>query len=375
MDTQALQAIILAAGKSQRFNTDRTKLLEKICGQEMILYATKLFSFLHIDTTLVVGHQKESIIATLTKHHGSSLRFATQEKQLGTGHALLCSQGFWEKEHILVMNGDMPLVSPEIIEQLWQKHQESQAVMSFITAHHPEPSGYGRVIHENRKIKIVEAKDFTGDYTQQCCINAGIYIISRSFLQTYISLLTDKNNAQEFYLTDLVHMASTNNLTVTTVAAPFDTIRGINTFKELWIVEHIKQSEIIEYWMSKGVRFSGAQTVRLDVNVTVGPGSHIEQSSQLLGTTAIGKNCHIKPFCILENATIKNNVTIEPYSLIKNSHLNEGAHVGPFIYLSENSYISTEPRAHSSARQSSEHTEAETPIKLRHNSDIFLNTL
>src|SRR5579871_4996801 len=117
-----VQAIILAAGKATRFGTGKSKLLEKICGQEMILYPTKVFESLSIPTTLVVGYQKESVIDAVKKAHGDAVSFVVQEKQEGTGHAILCSQQTWHKEHILIINGDCPLVTVDIIEQLYAKH-------------------------------------------------------------------------------------------------------------------------------------------------------------------------------------------------------------------------------------------------------------
>src|SRR5687768_15252275 len=99
---KTIQAIILAAGKSTRFNTEKTKLLYTICGQAMILFSTKLLEQLHIPTTVIVGYQEELIKNTITKEHNNTITFVTQENQNGTGHALACSQSLWNKDHILV---------------------------------------------------------------------------------------------------------------------------------------------------------------------------------------------------------------------------------------------------------------------------------
>ena len=339
MMSQDVQTIILAAGKSNRFNTGRSKLLEKICGQEMILFPTKLLAFLHIDTTLVVGHKREEITEIVTKHHGTSIRFAIQEEQLGTGHALLCSQPTWEKEHILILNGDMPLISQEIIKNLYDKHKETNAELSFISAHYPEPSAYGRVVKKEGRIKIIEAKDLTGDDTEHCCINAGIYLIKKTFLMEYVHQIESNNQAQEFYLTDLVELASQNNYRVEMIEAPFDSIRGINTLKELWAAEHIKRSEIIDYWMSKGVRFSKAHTIHIDLNVTIGSGTVVGQAVQFIGTTTIGKNCIIEPFAILENMVVKNDTIIHAHTILKNSRIDESAIIGPFTHIHDACHI------------------------------------
>src|SRR5580692_4726335 len=110
-----IQAIVLAAGKASRFNTHKTKLAEPICGQPMILFITTLLEKLGIHTTLVIGHEKEIIKDIVKQRHGESIPFIVQEQQLGTGHALACTASEWKKEHILVINGDMPLITEQVL--------------------------------------------------------------------------------------------------------------------------------------------------------------------------------------------------------------------------------------------------------------------
>src|SRR5260221_145473 len=164
----SIQAIILAAGKSTRFNTEKTKLVEPICGRPMILFPIKLLQTLHIPTIVVVGYQQEMVKNIINAEH-DSIEFMIQEKQNGTGHALACTQTLWRNDHILVMNGDMPLVTQEAIITLYAQHKEQNATISFVTSCNPNTTGkaYGRVIKTDDYISIVEAKDFTGDTTQQ----------------------------------------------------------------------------------------------------------------------------------------------------------------------------------------------------------------
>ena len=334
-----IQAIVLAAGKSNRFNVGRTKILEKICGREMILYPAKLLESMNILSTYVVGYQKEAVQATLSNNLDSDPKFVHQKEQLGTGHAVMCTQETWEKDHLLILNGDMPLINREIIQQLFEKHVNSQAVMSFVTAHFEEPNAYGRVVYQDGKVKIIEAKDFVGNLNESCWINAGIYLIKKYFLKEYISKLNTNNKAQEFYITDLVGIASDNNYHVETLPVAYDSIRGINTLKELWEVEHIKRSELIEYWMSKGVRFSKAHTVHIDLDVTIGSGTVIGQAVQLLGKTIIGSNSIVEPFTVLQDATIGNNVTIYSHSVLKESSIANDSKIGPFAYVHSKSKV------------------------------------
>lgn len=335
------QAIVLAAGKSTRFNTGNTKLLNKICGQEMVLYATKLLEKLAIPTTLVVGHQKELIEKKVIKHHGTNITFAEQAEQKGTGHAILCAKQYWNQDSILVMNGDMPLVTAEIIENLYKEHATHKATISFVTAHNIDPlfGGYGRVMEENGILKIVEAADFKGDPNEHYPINAGIYLIERAFLETAITKLTCNNKKDEFYITDLIGLAGTSGHKVVATVAPFDHVRGINNFKELWIAEQIQRAQLIQYWMDRGVRFSGAQNIHIDLDVEIGAGTNIGFGAQILNGTRIGKNCELHEFSRIEHSTVAEHAKIYSHCIVKNATIGEYAEVGPFAHIREKSVI------------------------------------
>ena len=339
-----LQGIILAAGKSTRFKTGRTKLAERICGQKMILYPTTLLQNLNIKTTVIVGFQQDRIKEIIIKKHNDHISFVTQEQQQGTGHALALTHNQWEKEHILVINGDMPLVTESIIKQLYAKHKKNNAAISFVMAHNPDPStgSYGRVVKTKKEIQIVEAKDFDGDTHEHCCINAGIYIIAKKFLTQHIDALANNNASKEFYITDLVKIASDNGQPIATVTVPFDHVRGINTFHELWAAEQVKRAELIKYWMEQGVRFSVAQNVHIDLNVSIGAGTYIGCGVHLLGNTTIGKNCKIFEFSSLQNTTLDEQATIYPHCIINNAHIGAHASVGPYAHLHDNTHIGSE---------------------------------
>lgn len=341
-----IQAVVLSAGKATRFRSQRSKLLEPICGQPMILYATDALQSLEIPTTYVVGYQAETVQKNIQNYVGESatVEFVLQEIQGGTGHALMTSQPNWKNEHILVMNGDMPLVTADVIERLANKHIEKHATISFITAHNADPAlqGYGRVIKNGKVTKIVEAKDFSGDVHEHCCINAGIYLFNRTFLEEHIKKLTTHNAAKEFYITDLIQIASNHNHVVETVSVPFDQIRGVNTYKELWTAEQIKRSELITHHMNNGVRFCAPQNIHLDMNVTIGAGTTIGGGVRLEGTTAIGKDCTIEPLSILDNATIEDDVTIYSHTIVRNAIIKEQTQIGPFAHIHEGTTLSAQ---------------------------------
>lgn len=343
----SIQAIILAAGKSTRFHTSDTKLSYPLCGQEMIIHPIKLLSDLDIMTTLVLGHKKEGILDIIKKHNmnlSDKLNYVEQQELKGTGHAILCTKAVWREDKILILNGDMPLVNKNIIEELINTHQKTDAAISLVVTKTDDPraSGYGRLVNKDNKLEIVEAKDFrsymNADPKNYTCLNAGIYLINKKFLEEMMPTLTPSLITGEIYITDLIKKASQNNLIVNTVEADFDIVRGINTLQELWDAEKIKQSEIISYWMSKGVYFEDPSTVRIDSQVMLDQDSKISAFVQLLGNVKIGTNCLIGPFSIINDTVIEKDSVIKSHSVISNSIINEAVQVGPFAHI-QNSEI------------------------------------
>lgn len=332
---QNFQAIILAAGKSSRFNTQLTKLAHPVCGQELITYPAQVFASLTIPTCFVVGHQHDLIMDILKKKTATQPTFVIQEEQQGTGHALACSRKHWQADSLIVMNGDLPLVTPELITQLIQHHTNKQASVSFVTTATvaPQAEAYGRIFQDDGKLKIIEARHLTGIDKHAHPANAGIYIFKRAFLEKALSHLAPNNESQEIYITDLIHYASQQQLPVTTIDVPFTCIQGVNTLEELHIAERNLRSLIIQSHMKQGVRFADMQTTYLDANVTIGADTYIGANVTLANSTNIGKNCSIENSTQISNSTVENNVTILPFCVIHHSHIKEQACIGPFAHL------------------------------------------
>ena len=336
-----IQALILAAGKSQRFNTGNTKLVEKICGQKMILYPTRLLTGLGLPTTVAIGYQKERVRAAVTQYHGTDVTFVERDILGEDGLAILSAWDHINEDNLLIMNADTPLVTPEIITRLYTAHLESKAALSFVTALNSEQASesYGHVIKKDGTLQIVPPLLCTDSRNEQCEIDAGIYIVTRRFLAHNLEELKARNEANPFRIQELVKIASDQNAQITTIPAPFDDIREVNTLQELWSVEHIKRAELIRYWMQNGVRFAAAQSVHLDLNITIGQGTFIGYGVHLTGTTAIGKRATVHSFSIIDNSIVGEYTTINPHTIITNTSIGNHASVGPFAHISEKTHI------------------------------------
>jgi bifunctional UDP-N-acetylglucosamine pyrophosphorylase/glucosamine-1-phosphate N-acetyltransferase len=330
----SIQAVVLAAGKSTRFAMGSSKLAFPLCGQPMVLYPVLMLESLSIPTTIVTGYQKELITQIITEKTKITPLFIEQQSQQGTGHAVACTKAAWQAEHILIINGDMPLITQELIRQLVDEHTATQAAVSFVIAPCTEqPNGYGQVIRVDNMVQVIEARDFTGTAQESLFINAGIYIIKTDFLRTEIEKLTLHENSHEWYITDLVATASNLGYRVHTLETDFDTVRGINTISELATAEKIIRSRIIAHWMEKGVYFEQPETTVIEQSVTIGVGTRIGAGAHILQQTRIGARCVIGNYSTLTNSTLEDQVTILPHCVITDSEIFEHASVGPFAHL------------------------------------------
>ena len=295
---------------------------------------------MNIPTTLVVGFQKEKIIETLTHHHIENITIAVQEEQLGTGHAVASSRTFWNKDHILVMNGDIPLMTADVIQKLYNKHIKTDADISFATAHSLEEANdsYCRIVINDNKIRVIERRDEHIDMEAQCCISVGIYIMKKAFLEQHIDKLSASRFTGEYYLPELIQIASNENCKIITTPISFDLARGVNTLAELWVVEHIKRSQLISYWMNHGVRFAISLNVMIDCDVVLEPGVYIGSGVHLLGKTIVKKDANIGAFAYIKNSIIEQHAKIKSHTVILDAIIAENELVPPFTQISHQKY-------------------------------------
>lgn len=313
-----LEATVLAAGRSSRFKGRGNKQLAKMCGRSLLLYPLYMLDDLGIATHVVLNPQGSPIQQAIEKEGLSSIMFHVQHTPRGTGDAVASAQSGWSKEHILILNGDTPLVNADLVKALYAKHRETSASVTFVTCQVDDPCAiaYGRVIEKEGTFRIVEQKDCTPQQLAITRVNAGIYIVERTFLTHALSLLTPSAASGEIYITDIVQRASDEHKKVSAITVPIDRILGVNKVHELAQVERVKQHEINHEWMAKGVTFRDPHTTYVDVTATIGSGTQIGAGVHILGNSRIGKNCTIEPFSIISDSKIPDATTVHSFSKI-----------------------------------------------------------
>lgn len=237
-----LATVILAAGKGTRMKSDLPKVLHKINGRPMVHYVIDLANALHSrKIILIIGHEKELVKQAC---QGLDVMFAVQEPQLGTGHAVQMTEGLL-KEYIgdvLVLSGDVPLLTSATIDELVHAHQANSATATLLTSDLENPDGYGRIIRgtDNSVKKIVEHKDATESEQAVKEINVGIYIFKSPDLFRALKMVKNDNSQGEYYLPDVISIFISENKKVFAVkTANFDETRGINDIAQLTEAETI----------------------------------------------------------------------------------------------------------------------------------------
>jgi UDP-N-acetylglucosamine diphosphorylase/glucosamine-1-phosphate N-acetyltransferase len=231
-----LATIILAAGKGTRMRSGLAKVLHPLDGKPMVVYPIELGRAVGSEIiAVIVGHQADKIKESIT---GDDIVFVHQEQQLGTGHAVLQCRDALQmfQGHILILCGDVPLLLPATIEALRAEHVSHQAAVTVLTTLFDDPTGYGRIVKDESDtiLKIVEERDATDDERKIKEINSGIYCVDSEFLFYAVGRITNDNAQGEYYLTDILEIASGMKYTAKSfvIEDPIE-VMGINTIEDL----------------------------------------------------------------------------------------------------------------------------------------------
>lgn len=231
--------VIMAAGKGTRMKEpDRAKVMFELLGKPMIHYVADLAVALGSQRIIaIVGFQRESVMTYLRKTH-PAVEFVVQEPQLGTGHAVQQSEKALEgfSGDVLVLSGDVPLLTKETIEAMSRLHHTSGAVATILTAEVKDPTGYGRIIRNSTGAveKIVEHRDASPEELNVNEINSGIYLFRKDKLFDGLNHIAPHNVQNEYYLTDVFEYFWKHHWTVAAFKVPHvDEIQGVNTREQL----------------------------------------------------------------------------------------------------------------------------------------------
>ncbi len=342
----ALHVIVLAAGEGKRLRSRCPKVLTPLWGRPSLSYPLDAAAALSPERTVVVGgvrldEVREALADRADPAAPNELIFAHQAEPLGTGHAVLAGREALAGAEgaLLVLYGDGPLVTPELLKALVDEHASNDAPLTILTVDLDDPTGYGRILRgsDDQVLGIVEENDCSDDQRLLTEVNAGLWILDiHPGLERLAGVTTD-NSQGEIYLTDLAGLTVAAGDKVATLnwPAPEDVL-GFNDQSDLAEVRGLLRQRILEQHLAAGVEIVDPETTYIDADVTIEPGARILPCTMIEGRVSIASGCDVGPFAHLRQGTVlEAGAKVGNFTETKNSRLGPGCKAGHLTYLGD----------------------------------------
>lgn len=304
-------ALILAAGEGKRMKSEKSKVVHKVCGVEMVNRV--LTSALRAGATaaeIVIGHCADMVKEAV----GEKASYSYQHEQKGTGHAVMQAREFLVKSsHVCILTGDTPLITANTLSLAMEEHISKDNDVTVLTAHFDNPAGYGRIIRsaDGSVEKIVEHKDASLEELKVTEINSGMYFFKADALLKALDSITNNNAQGEYYLTDALSIiCEGGGKAGAYVVNDRDEIMGVNDRRQLSEAERIMRRRINEGFMLSGVTIIDPDNTYICEDAVIGIDSVIYPGAFIDGKTVIGKNVTVGPNVILSDAQIDDDVYV-----------------------------------------------------------------
>ncbi len=328
--------IVLAAGEGTRMKSATPKVLHSVAGRSLLGHVLHAVNHLHpTELRIVVGSGREAVEAHIADISPKATTIF-QERRGGTGHAAqLALAGKAPKGTVLVLAGDTPMLSGDSLAQFVEAHTSGKFAASVLTAEHPEPTGYGRIIRDDSDelLRIVEEKDATDDEKFIYEINSGVYAFDGEKLAASIGKLTTANAQGELYLTDIIGILKSAGESIAAIMIDdFTETLGVNDRVQLAESAAMLRDRINDQWMRAGVTIVDPTTTWIDATVELSNDVTLHPGTALLGSTKVATGAVIGPRTTLTDCVVKEGAQVLE-SIAIQTVIGEGATVGPFTYL------------------------------------------
>ena len=342
------QAIVLAAGEGTRMKSQLPKVLHSIAGRSLLGHVLHALDAIDPENVkVVVGAGREMVEAHLEQIAPDAIAVFQAERN-GTGHAVqIALEGVKGSGQVLILAGDTPMLSGETLKEFVAAHLAGGFSASVMTAEHPDPTGYGRIIrsNENLILKIVEEKDASDDEKLIFEVNAGVYLFDLESLTRTITKLKSNNAQGELYLTDVVELIRAGGGQVAPIVCEdFTETLGVNDRIQLAEAAAILRDRINQRHMQNGVSILDPTTTWIDDSVTIASDVTVLPGSWILGSTAIATGAVIGPRTTLQDCAVNSGAVVKESNCTA-SEIGANAVVGPFTYLRAGTVLANESKA------------------------------
>lgn len=330
----SLSVVILAGGKGKRMASSLPKVLHAIGGTSLLEHVVRIAEKLNPQKINTIYGNGGSMVKEALSF--LSVNWVEQKEQLGTGHAVLQALPHCDdNDTILVLYGDTPLIRKATLERLLEAAGKEK--VAFLVAKVSDPTGLGRIIRdkENHILKIVEQKDATDKEKEIREINTGIVAAPAKLLKKWLPNLKNQNSQKEYYLTDIVEIAVSENIPVVGVTTHDQAeVQGINDCWQLSLAERFYQKRLAKKLMMRGVRIIDPERIDFrSQDFDIAPDVTLDINTVIKGKVRIGSHAKIGPNVILKDVEIGEGVIIKAQSVIEGAVIKTGCVVGPFARI------------------------------------------
>ena len=332
------KTVILAAGLGTRMNSELPKMLHPILGKPMLQWVVDTcLEAVDGEVIVVVGPEAERIRQGLR----ADVEYVVQEQRLGTAHATQQAQAaVGDSGLVLVVNGDLALLQAETLSGLVETQRDNQGPFSLLTANSDDPRGFGRLLRDKsgKLLAIQEAAHATPEQLAIKELNVGAYCFQADWLWPNLATL-DKSPKGEYYLTDLVALASDQGAAIgSSTVSNWDETIGVNTRVHLAEAEAAMRQRINQLWMEAGVTMQDPATTYIEPTVELASDVTLLANCQLHGRTSIGSHSIIGPNSIIRDSRVGQHCEIQA-SVIEKAVLEDEVDIGPYSHMRSGTYL------------------------------------
>ncbi len=332
-----LHTIILAAGKGIRMHTNLPKVMQSLAGRPMIDHVITTAGTLTNKISTVIGYKKDILNEHLSSNFKNVKTFVQPELNGTAGAVKAAQKNIRDDEDVLILYGDVPLISHETLKNALSDNHNA-VILTMIPK---EPIGYGRVIKDDSGMatEIIEEKDANSEQKKINEVFTGIMIIKGEMLLSCLNEVGNDNAAGEYYLTDVIKIASKKGVKINPIVVEETEVLGANTKNELHEIENIFREMKSKDLLEQGITLSDASRVDVRGDVSAGKDCSIDVNVILEGKIMLGTNVSIGPNCYLKDVAISDNVRIEAFSHIVSTQIGADCNVGPYARLREGTIL------------------------------------
>ena len=311
--------------------------MQPLAGRPMIDHVITTAGTLTNKISTIIGYKKDVLNEHLSANFKNVETFIQPELNGTAGAVKAAQKNIMDDEDVLILYGDVPLISYESLKNALNDNHDA-VILTMIPK---DPFGYGRVIKDDSGLatEIIEEKDANAEQKKINEVFTGIMIIKGEMLLSSLDEINNNNAAGEYYLTDIIKIASKKGVKINPIVVEETEVLGANTKSELHEIENIFREMKSKDLLEQGITLSDASRVDVRGDVSAGKDCSIDVNVILEGEIKLGTNVSIGPNCYLKDVVISDNVSIEAFSHIVSTQIGADCNVGPYARLREGTVL------------------------------------